>query len=244
MSGTLSEDQINNLVTDLVDKIKQDSKEESTTTDTSPPKSEQVQEKSEPQQSDASKPTIQQLLGGLFTNVVKTLIPPELKKNKEMDKMLSMIMSTFTSEHETTKSSSGESNSSLNKDCGVEYEKDTSEEDEEEDDDTTTDEDDDTEHVEDSDDITESSGNEYEKEGTIYIITRDMVCLGYTSSSDEAEKYMVDLYKNFIFNHTDQFFRTEKTKRSITLYERNPHLLFAFREHICVQFEIIKLHRM
>lgn len=249
MSG-LSEEEINKMVNELVQNKESVSSEEKTESTTS---TEQKQE------SNATNQDLNKLMSGLFSELITTFIPPEVKNNKnlKMNKMMKMLLSSFeqSKNKETDTSdenkSGNEENQSSEENASqsdvdqseeqpvedVQSEEESSQSDDEDVNQSDTDQYDDLESSEDdqSEDVTEPS---------IFVILQNGTAIGYTTSFSTAEKKSIQFYKQFIFKNTTRYLRTEKSLGQITVYERNPHLLLPFLENIVFELTIVSLSEL
>lgn len=249
MSG-LSEEEINKMVNELVQNKESVSSEEKTESTTS---TEQKQE------SNATNQELNKLMSGLFSELITTFIPPEVKNNKnfKMNKMMKMLLSSFeqsknketdasdenkscNDENQPSEEEFSQSDTDQSEDQPVEdvqSEEESSESDDEDVNQSDTDQYDDLESSEDdqSEDVTEPS---------IFVILQNGTAIGYTTSFSTAEKKSIQFYKQFIFKNTTRYLRTEKSLGQITVYERNPHLLLPFLENIVFELTIVSLYEL
>lgn len=247
MSG-LSEEEINKMVTELVNNKKVS--EETTTNVTE-----------EKQDATTSNQDINKLMSGLFSELITTFIPPEVKNNKnlKMNKMMKLLLSSFeqsknkneqadnvVSEKEVQSDEDEPSEKEVQSDEEVEQ---SDEEDGSSDEEVQSDEEDgsyDEEVQSDEDGSSEEVqlNNEETNENTIFIILQNGNAIGYTTSFSTAEKKSILLYKQFIFENTTRYLRTEKSLGRITVYERNPHLLLPFLENSVFELSIVSLSEL
>ena len=249
MSG-LSEEEINKMVNELVHNKESVSSEEKTESTTS---TEQKQE------SNATNQDLNKLMSGLFSELITTFIPPEVKNNKnlKMNKMMKMLLSSFEQQSKNKETDTSDENKS-----GNEENQPTEENDSQSDTDQSVEEDQPDEDVQseeelsqsDEDESSQSDDDDEEEENnqsdeditdpSIYVVLQNGTAIGYTTSFSTAEKKSIQLYKQFIFKNTTRYLRTEKSLGQITVYERNPHLLLPFLENMVFELTIVSLSEL
>jgi hypothetical protein len=241
MSG-LSEEEINKMVNELVHNKESVSTEEKT-------ESIDTTEEKQKQESIATNQELNKLMSGLFSELITTFIPPEVKNNKnfKMNKMMNMLLSTFeqskNKETNTTDKDNSEENDSQSDNPSSEEEQ--PDEDTQSEEETSQSDDDDEEETSQSDnDEEENTETEDVTEPFIYVVLQNGTAIGYTSSFSTAEKKSIQLYKQFIFKNTTRYLRTEKSLGQITVYERNPHLLLPFLENNVFELSIVSLSEL
>jgi hypothetical protein len=248
MSG-LSEEEINKMVNELVHDKESVSTEE---------KSESTTSTEQKQESNTADKELKKLMSGLFSELITTFIPPEVKNNKnfKMNKMMNMLLSSFeqskNKETDTTDKNKSEENQPLEEnasqsDTDQSVDEDQPEEDTQSEEDSSQSDDDEEEETSQSDNDEEEntqSDDEDVTEPSIYVVLQNGTAIGYTSSFSTAEKISIQLYKQFIFKNTTRYLRTEKSLGQITVYERNPHLLLPFLENIVFDLSIVSLYEL
>ncbi len=253
---------INELVTELLDEVKTENKEPVPNTTQTEPNSVD----SEKKESQETNPFASAMGNGmpkidlsqankLFSGLIKSFIPPELKKNKDVQKMFDMFFKDDKTKKEDVQDKL--ENEDVQKDD--EDVEDVQEEDTEdvEDVDTADIENEDTEDedVQDEDTEDESQDNvqenedsqdedcdcdncEYESVKYAFVIMRDDKPIAYTKKFKYAQKYMNKLYRNLIIKHADVFTKTVHELGSIRVYERKVYTLFPFQDTLMAHFSI------
>ena len=246
--AALNERQIDDMVKELVEDVLQPievSKKE--TTEEVAKEAEQQNVKGDDNKDTETKPSpdINKMINGLFTNLVDSFIPQEFKQNKDVNKMMSLLMTSFnsvglnssTKETKETQSKEDESEDQTEEDEDqTEEDEDQTEEDESED---QTEEDEDQTDEDDLDDYyTDSDSQELNNNESVFVVLHNNKPLGYANSFKKAKNYMIYLYNKFMFSNMDSFLRTERTRKSIQVYEREPFTIFPFSEKMITTFNI------
>ena len=252
MSG-LSEEDINKMVNELVQNKESVSAEEKTESTTS---TEQKQD------SNATNQDLNKLMSGLFSELITSFIPPEVKNNKnlKMNKMMKMLLSSFEQSKNKETDTSDENKSGNEENQPTEENANHSDEDQseeeqpdedvqsEEEPSQSEDEDESEDESDESDDEdanqSDTDQSEDDVESSIFVILQNGTAIGYTTSFSTAEKKSIQFYKQFIFKNTTRYLRTEKSLGQITVYERNPHLLLPFLENIVFELSIVSLSEL
>lgn len=256
---------INELVTELLDEVKTENKEPVEETQTQPNSVD-----SEKKESQETNPFASTMGNGmpkidlsqankLFSGLIKSFIPPELKKNKDVQKMFDMFFKDDKPKKEDAQEKL-EKNQVVNDIEDEDHEEDSQENDVEdedvqennEEDTDDVDEDEDTEDIdedESQDNVKENEEEsqdedcdcdncEYESVKYAFVIMRDDKPIAYTKKFTNAQKYMNKLYRNLLIKYANVFTKTVRELGSIRVYERKVYTLFPFQDTLMAHFSI------
>jgi hypothetical protein len=258
---------INELVTELLDEVKTSENKEPT-----PERAEQKQSES----SSGTTPSIPTESSGsampqidlsqankLFSGLIKSFIPPELKKNKDVQKMFDMFFADTNSKKET-KPTVNEEKKDLQEDVqdddiDVDNGDGDGDDDDDEDEEEDVDEEEDGENeeeVEDEEDVEDEQDNVedcecdcnnceidcdscvYESVKYAFVIMWDDKPIAFTKTFTSAQKYMNKLYRNLVMKHANVFTKTVRELGSIRVFERKVYTLFPFQDTLMAHFSI------
>jgi len=259
---------INELVTELLDEVKTSDKEP-------------IQEQKKSESSSGTTPSIPTESSGgttpsamppidlsqankLFSGLIKSFIPPELKKNKDVQKMFDMFFADTNTKKDTKNTVTEEKKDLQDDDVQDENEEDVEDgnedvEDVDDEQDVDTVEDvygenakdnveKDEENAEDNEDDCDCDCNNcemdncddcvYESKKYAFVIMWDDKPIAFTKTFTNAQKYMNKLYRNLVMKHANVFTKTVRELGSIRVYERKVYTLFPFQDTLMAHFSI------
>jgi hypothetical protein len=266
-----SEKIINEVVEDLVQSQMAKSKEETVKTEEETVKSEEVkteetvksEEVKTEVKSEVNIPKSQNMknvpdLSVLLKGLMQSIMPPEIKNNKDINGMFTSLFSSFESlpnelptvnkvepkkENKVVSDQNQESEDNDNcEDCDCEDDDDDDDDDCEDDDDDCEDDDcDDCDCEDDGENIDEEITLQNMNKNALFFVRHNDNNIGYTCDYEEAYNKAVELHNDFIYFNEHRYVRTVKSKYGFMVYERNPFTLFPFMEQLVCKISIEKV---
>lgn len=205
------------------------------------------QKTTEPQETKPTQNEIQvdmKQMNKLFSGLIKSFIPKELKENNDVKKMFDVFFPVEENEKEPLDESlldkeSGkdeESCDELNEESSCDELNEESSEDE-------LNEESSEEELNECDEEENKNHDcmdfEYKEEDKyIYVVSKNNEQRGYASSFKKAERYMNHLYQDTVRRQCNSFLKTERSIGHIVLYERKAFTLFPFQDTLLSVFTI------
>ena len=212
-------------------------------------KTESVESRSIPKQVDMTQ------MNKLFSGLIKSFIPSELKENQDVKKMFDLFFPVEEKESTLAQDVPKENVDGDEENVdGDDENVDGDEEDGEEDGESASASDDDESESASDESPTKAESEsecncvdecdciertrESEETKYVYVISQDQQALGYTKSYKKAERFMESLYQSLLQKNCDLFLRTDRSIGWIRVYERKTYALFPFQDTVVSVFTI------